>query len=827
MAVTVTDPVAGPYTPNGSTTDFAFAFKAADEEEVSVVQVLDGATTVIPASEYSVTTSVDTEGGTVSFSTAPATGSGLLYIISEPLFTQTTEFDADGPFTPRSLNTALDRAAIRDILLGRRIDGAIRVPVTGTMAELPAQADRAGKFLSFDGDGNPIVSSGTGADADLRTDLAASSGGALVGFVSDKSGAVARSATAKGRDSLSLRDFGAVGSGASDDTTKIDAAIDAGNLGQFRINVPEGTFTATAAYTNATAHTTVRFRGEGRKGVFGQAAPAGSVLELDSASASSFFYAATEQYSYLDVDGVVCTTAQAVTDRAFFKLNHVGPARFEDVEFDGVDMPVVVEPEAGGGYIQSASFRDTSFYDSGTIHSSVGDVATEAAAYVDNLRGTLWRLDNVNHEGTVPANSDQVVMNLYGVRDINADNLLLEGALPAAGWTVLKIGNPYNQAYTRREFFLARNVHIEFAGTQPTYAVDQEGGTAVFEHLNGLGISGALQGKYKLSSLGKAIIAYTSFSTTSDEPSLFFERDTTQCIVIFSKCAARTVDLTKRGFIHELTQVASATDGVGQCVVSNTGTKILYEFDGGIIATGGDFTLIQSGSTPYVSTDPTYGRKWVIPPAATFDVALRIATKGLIVEGDQVMVQAKVQLPTFTGGSISFTVGSNTTLSLNTQSFGTAYSGQIVDVFIPYTRKSADAWTQVGFRVTSTTISGYAGNIEVLANRILYGRTVAPTAFHPFPKNISTSAAAMPSLGSWAQGDYVANNAPTANGVLGWLRLTTGSGHVAGTDWMLVRSIQQQAAVADATGGATIDAEARAAVNAVIARLEAAGILAP
>ena len=47
------------------------------------------------------------------------------------------------------------------------------------------------------------------------------------------------------------------------------------------------------------------------------------------------------------------------------------------------------------------------------------------------------------------------------------------------------------------------------------------------------------------------------------------------------------------------------------------------------------------------------------------------------------------------------------------------------------------------------------------------------------------AAPAMPGAGTWMQGAWVRNSRPTAeNPVLGWLRLTTGNGHVAGTDWL-------------------------------------------
>lgn len=47
------------------------------------------------------------------------------------------------------------------------------------------------------------------------------------------------------------------------------------------------------------------------------------------------------------------------------------------------------------------------------------------------------------------------------------------------------------------------------------------------------------------------------------------------------------------------------------------------------------------------------------------------------------------------------------------------------------------------------------------------------------------AAPAMPEAGTWMQGAWVRNSRPTAgNPVLGWLRLSTGNGHVLGTDWL-------------------------------------------
>ena len=235
MPVTVTSGISGPFTPNGVTTVFAFEFKADSADEVIVVDE-DG--TPLSTALYSVAPNTD-EGGTVTFSVAPeAADYAAIYIVSDPLMTQQSDFGNSGPsFNPASLTRALDRAAIRDISLQAQIDRAIKVPFGDTGTALPA--DRAGLFLSFDVDGNPVGSEGTGADAGLRTDLAADGGAALVGFLPSGVGGVAQSVRTKLRETVSVKDFGALGDGAADDTDAIQAAFDSGAS---KVVFPEGLY---------------------------------------------------------------------------------------------------------------------------------------------------------------------------------------------------------------------------------------------------------------------------------------------------------------------------------------------------------------------------------------------------------------------------------------------------------------------------------------------------------------------------------------------------------------------------------------------------------
>lgn len=126
-----------------------------------------------------------------------------------------------------------------------------------------------------------VVTNGMSTDI-LRADLAstaAGKGAALVGFIQSGTGAVARTVSTKDRDIVSVKDFGAVGDGVTDDSAAFIAAIQSLNSrvpvftrlgdGQAELYIPEGAYRLTQSgilsNTGVVTRGGYKMRGAGRE----------------------------------------------------------------------------------------------------------------------------------------------------------------------------------------------------------------------------------------------------------------------------------------------------------------------------------------------------------------------------------------------------------------------------------------------------------------------------------------------------------------------------------------------------------------------------------
>ncbi len=216
------------YNADGVQTVFTYPFPIFASEDLAVS--FDGAP---QSSGFTVAGAGQTAGGTVTFDTAPADGVIVMLERRMPL-ERLTDFLEGGDFSAQAINTELDFliAAIQQV--GR--DQAPMLRYTDDEAPggviLPARTQRANKVLGFDGDGDPVAVSAEGTMA-------------APDFTASGTGAVTRTSSDKFADLVSIKDFGAVGDGTTDDTLAIQQALAA----HYNVFVPEGTYLITAPLT--------------------------------------------------------------------------------------------------------------------------------------------------------------------------------------------------------------------------------------------------------------------------------------------------------------------------------------------------------------------------------------------------------------------------------------------------------------------------------------------------------------------------------------------------------------------------------------------------
>ena len=160
------------YSGNGSTTAFPITWKYnAKSHIVATLRSSNGTeTTWALTTNYTLTDPGDT--GTLTAVVAPATGETLV-ISLEPPNTQSSDFPLGGEFPSVTVEDGLDLAAQRDQKIQSLFDRSLRVPrtdtKTGSALELPIDTSRAGKYLAFDADGDPIASAAAAGTAVVST----------------------------------------------------------------------------------------------------------------------------------------------------------------------------------------------------------------------------------------------------------------------------------------------------------------------------------------------------------------------------------------------------------------------------------------------------------------------------------------------------------------------------------------------------------------------------------------------------------------------------------------------------------------------------------
>ena len=238
------------YVEDGISTEFALPFGFEKLSDIRAERVVNGTVTpMVFGVDYSVLADDPTAGGEVVVASA-ATAGTQLNLWRESEARQPTRYQETGAFTSKAHEQGLDRYARLAQENKAGLDRAAQV----LRGQAPLAIDRSGlqdgelllyrqgRIQRFDtsrfagkffggaaGSGLPIPLAGTGGgDAALRGDLAnALAGASLIAFAASGAGAVARSLQEKAGDTVSVKDFGAVGDGVTDDRAAIVAALEA------------------------------------------------------------------------------------------------------------------------------------------------------------------------------------------------------------------------------------------------------------------------------------------------------------------------------------------------------------------------------------------------------------------------------------------------------------------------------------------------------------------------------------------------------------------------------------------------------------------------
>lgn len=222
---------AGPFTGNGVTTAFPFSFKVFAASDVAVTRAdpLGAETALVLNSDFTVAPNPDqgaAPGGTVTLAAPLATGHRLAVTSVVPNL-QPTDITNNGGFYPRVIEDALDRHVAQIQQINEKVDRALKVAITSTLGDQALPSPVAGMLIGWNESNDGLKNYAPIGGTLLGQQLAAAHGSSLVGFQQSGTGAVVRTAQDKMREYVSVKDFGAVGDGVTDDGPALALALTA------------------------------------------------------------------------------------------------------------------------------------------------------------------------------------------------------------------------------------------------------------------------------------------------------------------------------------------------------------------------------------------------------------------------------------------------------------------------------------------------------------------------------------------------------------------------------------------------------------------------
>lgn len=244
------------YIADGALRVFAYPFPIFTDADL---QVFLGA--ALQSTGYRVAGAGTTAGGSVTFDSAPAAGTAVT-LRRRLAVERTSDFSDSGPLPAAALNLEFDRLTASVQQVAGDQERMLRYADTDLPAStlLPGRAERLGKLLSFDGEGNPTVRPPVDEEA-------------LSTYAPPGAGAVSRRVRDKLADLVSVKDFGAVGDGTVDDTLAFQTALTSARA----VHVPSGSYRITNTLTLAYGKT---LTGAGQSAVITGASSAFDLIHI-------------------------------------------------------------------------------------------------------------------------------------------------------------------------------------------------------------------------------------------------------------------------------------------------------------------------------------------------------------------------------------------------------------------------------------------------------------------------------------------------------------------------------------------------------------------
>ncbi|MGH6613757.1 sialate O-acetylesterase [Sphingomonas sp.] len=120
----------GPYTANGTQTEFSFNFSIVSAADIRVEIDSVAISSLLYTVEFGAT------GGTVTFAAAPVVGAQIL-LLSAPDYLQTSEFENEGAYNLATINTINRRASVKALVTEDKASRALKVPRGEEGLEIP------------------------------------------------------------------------------------------------------------------------------------------------------------------------------------------------------------------------------------------------------------------------------------------------------------------------------------------------------------------------------------------------------------------------------------------------------------------------------------------------------------------------------------------------------------------------------------------------------------------------------------------------------------------------------------------------------------------